>query len=82
MKSRSINSSGIRRSMQKVAIMTSAVLRISDVRQIQNILYPNNDQYNPAVRYNRTSDFYRIKALQLKTAQDLAAKTNIPAGRC
>ncbi|MFK7863872.1 MAG: DUF1501 domain-containing protein [Pseudohongiellaceae bacterium] len=55
--------------------------RISDVRQIQNLLFPNADPYNPNVFYNRTSDFERIKALQLKTAQTLAAEENIPAGQ-
>jgi hypothetical protein len=55
--------------------------RISEIRQIQNILFPNNEQYNPERQYHRTSDFDRIRALQLKTAQDLAAKTNIPAGQ-
>lgn len=55
--------------------------RISGVQQIQNILFPNNDQYNPDVHYSRASDFDRIKALQLKTAQDLAATANIPAGQ-
>lgn len=55
--------------------------RISDVRQIQKILFPNADQYNPTVYYNRTSDFDRIKALQLKTAKTLAAAANTPAGQ-
>ncbi len=55
--------------------------RISDVRQIQNILFPNNDQYTPQLQYHFSSDFERIRALQLKTAQELAAKANIPAGQ-
>ena len=55
--------------------------RVSDIRQIQNILFPNNQQWNPAMAYHRTSDFQRVKALQLKAAQDLAAKGNIPAGQ-
>lgn len=55
--------------------------RISDVSQIQNILFPNSDSEAADVYYNRTSDFQRIKALQLRTAQDLASKNNIPAGQ-
>jgi hypothetical protein len=54
--------------------------RISDVSQIKNILFPNNDGYNPSVKFHRSSDFDRIKALQLKAAQDIAAKSNVTAG--
>ncbi len=55
--------------------------RISEIRQIQNILFPNSQQWNPDMGYHRPSDFERVKALQLKSAQDLAAKSNIPAGQ-
>lgn len=54
--------------------------RISDVSQIKNILFPNNDEYNPQIQFHRTSDFERIKAFQLQAAQNKAAKANIPAG--
>lgn len=55
--------------------------RISDVRQIQNILFPNNDRWNPHLQYHRTNDFELAKSLQEKTAQILASKTDIPAGQ-
>jgi hypothetical protein len=55
--------------------------RISNARQIQTLLFPNDDQLNNGRTYNRVSDFERIKAMQLRAAQNLAAKTNIPSGQ-
>lgn len=55
--------------------------RISEIRQIQNILFPNTTEWDPNRSYHRPSDFERIRALQLKAAQDLAAQANIPAGQ-
>ncbi len=54
--------------------------RISDIRQIRNILFPNNDQWNPGIQYRRASDFDRIRALQMQSAQRLADEANITAG--
>ena len=55
--------------------------RISDIGQIGKILFPNTDVVNPNQYFHSNTDFQRIKALQLQTAQQLAAQTGIPAGQ-
>jgi hypothetical protein len=54
--------------------------RISNIAQLTNILFPNDYQYS-AKQYHSNGDFERIRALQLRTAQRLAAQTNMPAGQ-
>lgn len=54
--------------------------RISDIDNIQKILFPNRGRWND-INYRRTSDFQRIKNLQLQMAERLASETNIPQGQ-
>lgn len=54
--------------------------RISEISEIRNILFPNNDQWNPGIQYRRTSDFARIRAAQIQSAQRLAAESDLIAG--
>lgn len=54
--------------------------RISEIRQIRNILFPNNDQWNEGIHYRRASDLARIQAMQLQSAQRLAAEVGQSSG--
>lgn len=54
--------------------------RISDIQQINNLLFPNQDQYEPDGRHHRQSDFDRVQALQLQKARERAAEARLLAG--
>jgi len=54
--------------------------RISNVQQIKNLLFPNQDQFESIGRYHRQSDFDRVQALQLQKARERAAESGLLAG--
>lgn len=54
--------------------------RISKIEQINNLLFPNQDQYDANAQLHRQSDFDRVQALQLRKAQERAAEAGLLQG--
>lgn len=54
--------------------------RISNIQQINNLVFPNQDQYEPEGRHHRQTDFDRVQALRLQKSQERAAESGLLAG--